>query len=477
MDFYFTNRSFNLCEIISTGGTTLEITDEQDVLSIDNGNRTLSGTIYFSKDKSQRIRNAAAIGNYVLYHDLSENDIWMTIVETEHDPLNGTHTFVAEDAGLDLLNELLGPYKATKAMTIAEYINKFAFDSGFEIGFNEIPNLSRKLEWESDGETALARIVSVATQFDNAEINFSFDVSGTTVIKKYINIYRRRGKEKNQTLYVNVDLNNIKVTSDIYDLGTAIYAVGGTLEGQNTPVTLKGYKWKDPEGRYELTESSGILKDKEAGAKWSRMLQGQLNSNGAYIVRRKTYETTNKKTLLNNALRELKTIAEPAVNFEIDVSLLPENVQIGDTINLVDEEEEIYLSARVLQLVYMYSANTHTAIMGDYLIKNSGVSDRLVDLANQLEAEKNRKTYTINLIPTTMQFVDGTGSAKIECKVFDSTLDVTTNFSEFTWTRYDKNGTQDTEWRATTNVITVYPDDEPIWTYQCDVEKEVEDDE
>lgn len=475
MDFYFTNRQFELQEIISTTTSTeIVMADEEDKLSIENGSRTLTGTLYFTNKQSAQVKVCAAIGNYILYHDKNNKDVWMTIVEIEHNPLNGTHTFVAEDAGLDLLNELVGPYKADKAYNIAYYINKFTFDSDFELGFNEIPKLTRKLEWESEDSTALARVLSVATQFDNAEVEFSFSVENTTVLKKYINIYKKRGKDNRQTLYVNIDVNNIVVKSDIYELATAIYAQGGTPDGKNSPINLKCYKWTDTDGRYILG-SDGILRDKENGAKWSRLLPGQANPNGAYILRRKTYETTNQKTLLGSALRELKTVSEPAINYEVDIAELPEGVSVGDTIYLVDEDEEVYLSARVLELSYIYSTSSYTATLGDYLIKQGGVSQSLIDLANDLKDQANRKKYDVKLEATAQAFIDKKGTITIVAKVYDGTLDMSTNFSEYKWSRIDSEGVTDPDWTNITNTVTISADDQPLWTYICEVSNQLED--
>lgn len=475
LDFYFTDRSFNLLEIVSTESTTrITMTDEKDTLSVENGNRTLTGTLNFQKVHSVYTKEFSKPGNYILFHDLNNKDVWMTIVEVQHDPKKGSHTFTAEDAGLDLLNELLGPFKADKAYPIAEYIRRFTFDSGFELGFNEIPNLSRRLEWESESMTALARLASVATQFDNAEIDFSFTVDGTTVLKKYVNVYKKRGDDTNQTLYVNAELDDIVITSDIYDLGTALYVEGGTPDGANNPINLKGYKWTDPDGRYELTASSGILKDKTNGAKWSRLLPGQSNPDGAYILRRKTYETTSQKTLLDNALRELKKISEPVVNYEIEIIDLPDTAQVGDTINLVDEDEEVFLSARLLQLEIQYSTGEKSAVLGDFLIRESGLSQNLLDLASQLQNQANRKTYTVALEPSAMAFVDGVGTITIVAKVLDGTLDVSSNFSDYRWSRLNRSGELDPDWSAKTNTITVEPDDQPLWTYVCEVANEVE---
>lgn len=476
MDFYFTNRQFELLEIISTSNATeIVLADEEDKLSVENGNRTLTGTIYFDKEQSKQVKECAELGNYILFHDSKmKKDVWMTIVEKDHRPKSGRHEFVAEDAGLDLLNELLGPFKATKAYPISYYIENFTFDSGFELGFNEIPNLTRKLEWESEDMTALARLVSVANQFDNAEIDFSFDVDGTTVLKKYINVYKKRGKDNRETYYVNVDIDEIAVKGDIYDLGTAIKAFGGTPEGKNSPINLIGYKWTDPDGRY-IIDSNGILRDKENGAKWSRLLPGQANPHGAYILRRKTYETTSQKTLLDNALRELKKISEPAINYEIENLRLSETTSIGDTIYLVDENEEVYLSARLLEISYQYSTESSIAVLGDYLIKDSGVSQKLIDAANELREQANRKLYDVKLEATSTTLINENSSVKITAKVYDGTLDVSTNFSEYKWSRMDSAGVIDPDWSKVTNTVTLKADDQPLWTYICEVSKLTED--
>src|SRR5699024_8753021 len=97
------------------------------------------------------IKEKTPVGNYVLYKDLNNKFIWMTILKVTHNPLTGVRTLECEDAGLDLLNETVEASKNNGNHNIAWYINKFTNDSGFEIGKNEIPNLTRTLEW--DGES------------------------------------------------------------------------------------------------------------------------------------------------------------------------------------------------------------------------------------------------------------------------------------------------------------------------------------
>lgn len=392
MDFYFTDRKFNLLGIASSSNDApISIYDDQDVLSISAASRTFEGTLIFSDKERDQVKSMASYGNYVLYKDENGQSIFMTIMEMEHDPKEGEHFIRAEDAGMDLINGLVDAYTATKAMSFEEYFKLFAGDSGFEIGINEINNLSRTLKWESESQTILARLLSLATQFDNAEISFSFEITGTQVVKRFVDVRKKRGADNRITLYMDKDINNIVTKANIYDLCTAIVATGGTPEGKNEPINLKGYNYKDPNGRFVLNKTTGVMQDMESVKIWSRLLSNNNpNPNAGHIQRVKTYETTDQKTLCDNVIRELEKASQPAINYETDIANLPDNVKIGDTIYLVDENEKLFLSARVLELTRCYSTNEYKATLGDYLIQDGGVSQSLKELADQL---KQATTY------------------------------------------------------------------------------------
>ena len=392
MDFYFTDRKFNLLGIASTtNDAPISISDDKDILSISAASRTFEGTLIFSDKERDKVKAMANYGNYILYKDENGQSIFMTIMEIEHDPKEGEHFIRAEDAGMDLINGLVDAYSATKAMTFAEYFKLFAGDTGFEIGINEISNLSRTLKWESESQTILARLLSLATQFDNAEISFSFEITGTQVVKRFVDVRKKRGADNRITLYMDKDINNIVTKANIYDLCTAIVATGGTPEGKNEPINLKGYNYKDPNGRFVLNKTTGVMQDMESVKIWSRLLSNNNpNPNAGHIQRVKTYETTDQKTLCDNVIRELEKASQPAINYETDIANLPDNVKIGDTIYLVDENEKLFLSARVLELTRCYSTNEYKATLGDYLIQDGGISQSLKELADQL---KQATTY------------------------------------------------------------------------------------
>lgn len=392
MDFYFTDRSWHLLGIATAGEGPIHIVNDTDDQLISAGARTYTGTVLFTPETSDKVKRMLTYGNYVLYKDTRGKAVFMTIMESNHDPLLGEATFTAEDAGIDLINETVGPYKAGKPMSIAEYINFFVTDSGFDIGLNEIPDLKRTLEWTGESDTALARILSVATQFDHAELEFSFQLVGTSVVQRLINIHKRIGTDKRITLYVDKDINKIVTSGNIWDLYTAITPTGGTPEAKDgdtseqKPITLAGYQWTDPDGRFVLT-SDGILLDPVANQQWSRLLSGgaRPDAAGAYINRVNTYEATTQASLLQSALSDLKKHNHPVVNYETDIARLPDNVDIGDTVHLADENERLYLSARLLELKSSYSMDTHTATLGDYLIETDQVAAQYRELAEKIK--------------------------------------------------------------------------------------------
>ena len=149
---YFADRAMNILGSASTGlPKGLMITDDKKTEEISEGVATFECNLdydFVNSDEEQEVdvKKLAAVGNFILKQsaDSSEVEVY-TIIDSTIDPIQKDASIYAEDAGLDLLNEVVGKYAADKAYNIAYYINKFAYDSGFEIGINEVSNLTRKL--------------------------------------------------------------------------------------------------------------------------------------------------------------------------------------------------------------------------------------------------------------------------------------------------------------------------------------------
>lgn len=401
MIIYFADRAMNILGSASTGlPKGLIITNDKKTEEISEGVAIFECNLDYNfanpdEDEEQEVdvKKLAAVGNFILKQgaDSSEAEVY-TIIDSTIDPIKKDASIYAEDAGLDLLNEVVGAYAADKAYNIAYYINKFAYDSGFEIGINEVSNLTRKLSWDGE-DTATKRLLSVATQFDNTEIGFSFKVENMAVTGKYINVYRNRGNDSGVTLTVGKEVSGFRIKSSIADLATAYRCTGGTPEGSENPITLNGYKYDDGDFYVE----GSYVKSRKALEKWSRyQIKTEKNKNDVgHIVKSFTYNTTSKSELCNRAVSSLKKICDEAVTYEVELLYLPDGVKVGDMVSIVDDDDNIYLTARLLKLEMSESNDTKEAELGDYVRQGSGIDAKVMELAERFEKiAKNRNFYT-----------------------------------------------------------------------------------
>lgn len=386
MILYFADRKMN---ILGTAATDLPdgilIRDDVKVEDIDSGISTLSFKIPYGLDHAI-VRAMVREGNYIL-RNYDRDCEFYTILDIEDDSDREEVEVYAEDAGLDLLNEIVGEFSAPAAKPVAFYVNEFAYDSGFEIGVNEISDRERKLSWDGES-TAAERIRSVATQFD-AEIGYRFDIKGLRVMHKYIDLYRKRGKDIAQELRLHREIGRIIEKRSIADLVTALRVTGGTPEGEEDPVTLDGYTYDDG----DIYVENGMLFSRSALAEWSRYLS-ETGDNVGHIVGAKTYEATTKASLCTSAVKDLRKYSKPQVTYEAEIMDLPENLKVGDTVRIVDRAGELYLSARLLKMETRASERTQTATLGDYLVKSAGISAEVQAMAEEFRrAAKSRYTW------------------------------------------------------------------------------------
>ena len=286
----------------------------------------------------------------------------------------------AEDDGLDLINDVAGAYAADQSYPIKDYILRFAAGAGWEIGINEVEGLTKKLSWDSS-QTASARLLSIAEAFDNCEISYSFKIKGLQVVKKYINIYEERGKDTGVQLRLNKEIDSIVTSKTVSNLATALRATGGTPDDAEDPITLMGYQYDDE----NFYVDGDVLKSRKALEKWSRYLwkNDDTGQEGGHITREFSSDTTSQAVLCEQTIAELKQICDMEVNYEIDISKLPENVKIGDRVNVVDDDGKLYLSSRVLVLESSEVEQTRKATLGEHLIRKSGISAQVTNLAKE----------------------------------------------------------------------------------------------
>ena len=392
MIVYAADRSMNILGVATTENRRgLIVGNDSKIEDVETGVSSFEMTAYYTKQTRATAESMFEVGNYLLRKDGSDEGMF-TIIETESDPEEGTISVYAEDAGLDLLNDVCPAYAADTDNGIVQYVEDCIDGTGFEIGVNTYGTDVMTLKF--DEQTAKERLDDIAAKFD-AEINFSFKVDGMTVTNMFVNIYRKRGNDTGAQLLLNRDVANIRVTKNIDKLATGLIVVGGTEENSDIPVNLEGYEYDDG----DFYVSGRNLYSRQALRRWARFLpheKKQAEGVSAHVMRVFHFDTVSQEQLCQEAIKELTALRDPAVNYEIDIVRLPENAGIGDTLYIIDREGELYLQGRILKLETRCSERKKIATLGIFLIKRDVIAESIDNLTQQIKDQKKELEKEIN---------------------------------------------------------------------------------
>ena len=360
------------------------VSSDKTIEDVDSGVNTFDCIVSWSEDSRSDIEDAAVVGNYILKSNKDDDNYncLYQIVETESDTKAQEVYLYSEDAGLDLLNKVCGAVEL-KNKTIDEMLEYFA-PGDWTIETNDAPTNTLSNTWDGES-TCTERLRSVVGLWD-CELFYSFRVEGLQVKEKIINVIHRRGnQEAIPQLKLNYDIDRIVTKSSITSLVTALEVIGGTPEGSETPIDLKNYDYtyEDPATGeiYKVDKTTGQMRNLDAMDAWSSVLDEDGLLVGSF-----SYDTDNKATLAGQARAELQKLSKPAVNYEVDFTKLPEDTQVGDRINIIDDDGGLYLEARLLKIETCEAEDTQVATIGDYLLKSSGISDKVQQLASEVAA-------------------------------------------------------------------------------------------
>ena len=318
-----------------------------------------------------------------------------------------------ENLNLELINEIANPYKATKAMSFAEYCE--AMDllnyTHLVIGINEVSDNKRTLEWEGQ-ETKLARLLSLAKRFD-AEIEFDTQLNADSTIKKFsVNVYHENddahqgvGRIRNDiSLKYGKNITSITRRVDKTGLFNSIRPTGkrrlknGSGEEVEEVVTIQGLdEWK----KYN---KDGICEFYQLGSHLVAPISMQLypstftHSTGEldqYTRKDFSYDTDDPKELRRLAYNEIKKHCYPAITYEVDGFV---DVEIGDTVKIHDEgfNPLLIVQSRVSEQKISFSnPASNKTIFSNFKALENQLSDGIQEVLERLFEQS--KPYTIKL--------------------------------------------------------------------------------
>lgn len=363
-------------------------------------------------------------------------DYHLTIMSVEKG--GDTTSVTAYGLCLELTNEYVGEYKATRAMSIVEYIHAYGFEQSFVIGKNEVTNKHLTHEW-TGSDTVLARLYSIANVFD-AELEFVTQLNDDYSLKNVVlNVYRAHsdsvqgmGSDKRSTiLRYPSNIYGITKTSDITDLYTAIRPTGTNGLQLNS---ISGRVIRDSNGNILYKVSGNNILAPQARDRFPSTLLTN-HSNDMYAVQVWSYETENVETLYGQALAQLKKNCVPKVTYDVDAYI---DAEIGDTFTIEDAEYSptLYLEARITeQEICFTDSEKCKTIFDNFEEKQSQISSALISEMNKMIELK--KVYEGSIVSTNgVLFKTDSDSTKLTALVKDDGVDITSKYS-ITWFKDD----------------------------------------
>lgn len=429
MIIYFANRNL---QVIGQASTNLpggfRVYDDSLSENVSTGISTFSFSVTPNDKTREELESAIQVGSFVLRSGARKveddsNNIYtglFQIIETEYDTESRSMSVYAEDAGLELLNKVCSGVTLS-SKTLLQMLQYF-IPSDWTINLIGTPTTTKTYTWEGEN-TATERINSVVGLF-GCEVFYSFEIESFSILAKVINVIPKRGSQNAvEQLRLNRDINKISYKYSISSIATAFYVTGGTPEGSETPINLKGYSYSytDPVTGdvYSVDTSTGQMRNTSAMKRWA----SSIDTDGL-IVKTYSYDTTNKAELAGQARSQLQQDSSVAVNYEVDFVSLPDSVRVGDRINIIDEEGEFYLEARLLTIETSVADNSQTATIGEYLLKDSGISASVRAIAAELQ-----RTVKNGLNGTTLE-IASTGGNVFHGQVISTTLSTTVYYGE-----------------------------------------------
>lgn len=281
------------------------------------------------------------------------------------------------NTNLELAAEISRPLASVDGpKTLEWYLQKLELlgFAGLEVGFNEIPDRTRTITFESQNGTKLEQLHSLMNQFD-AEFVFRTDLNRDGTLKKFvIDIYQRPdenhhgiGKVRGDvTLYYQTELKGVQVSSDKTQLFNAGYFVGKdgltlgsvVFEEKNELGQVEFYSFKDSPMVY-----APLSADKYPSA------IGGANEIDRWTRRDFQTEYSDVDSLKAYALRTIKQYAYPLMTYTVDVnSSFIENykdINLGDTVKIINNNfvGGLALESRVSEMIISFDMPQNNSVV------------------------------------------------------------------------------------------------------------------
>lgn len=364
---FILNKNYEVVESLNSRGNMAVITpyfDDEYVQDLATGAETFTFSTLADSIQSQHL----VVGNFIAFRYKNEYKLFNIInVEEEHTELFIKNVY-CEMASIELINEIVRPMKFSG--TVRNFVNSVLRETSWQLGkidagFTETFDLDL-----SDYKSVYSLLQEHIVGTFGAEISYRVVIKNNVIVGKYVDVYTQRGRDRGLRFAYTKNLTSIKRTIDTSEIATALIGVG------KNGITFK-----------ELD-----LPDKPAGQDFiaSDSAYRLWNVNGHHIMGVHKAETDSPQELLKLTRQALVERSVPKTSYEMKVELLNEEVEIGDTVRIVDHDfnPPIHLEGRVNQLKISQTDPTkNECVLANFKEIGSNISAELKELAGYIDSK------------------------------------------------------------------------------------------
>lgn len=360
------NTSEQVTGTLARYGTTNKVTpyfDDKCVVDLSTGAETFTFSTFANTKESTQVVG----GNFVAFQEGNGYKLFQISEVTEEHTDEHIKTAYCEMAGIELINEILRATTLSSA-SLKQALTFALQDTEYQVGNIDASLVGVHTIELKDPIKAYNFIQQYIIGLYGAEISYRVEIKGGRIVGKYIDCYAERGDFKGIRFEYGKSINKVKKVADFTELATALVCQGKngtTISSVEAPDKPAGQDWIGDEEAYQL-----------------------YNKNGSHIFDVFKYDTESPAELLLEARKELANRCKPKLKYEVDVELLGAELNIGDTIYIIDNEflPPLHLSARVSQIQkHRTDPSKDKVILANYKEVVSKITDEDRDLASLID--------------------------------------------------------------------------------------------
>lgn len=292
-------------------------------------------------------------GDFLLFQIISVDEIHNENMEIE---------VYCESAGLSLINNVCRKTDLVSS-DIRKFLETVLQDTEWNVGFVDM-SITNSIDVEIPTASVYSIIQNNLSRY-NAEIRFRCELNNGRISKKFVDVFRERGRFTGKRFEFGKNIEGLTRSVDSSELFTALIG-----EGKN------GLSFKDIELPDVPNKPMGadFVYDQEAFSLY--------NHNGYHLMGVYKYDTESPEELLRETYKKLQECKKPKITYDVNVSLLDYDVSVGDTVNIIDRffNPPLFLKARVNKLEEsLTDSNVKKCVLSNFIEVKSNINSALLE--------------------------------------------------------------------------------------------------